>query len=99
MFGYSFVDNKLFKLRVMAGPVASLMVKKDIEIKREGIKEDFGKSDLNGLLWSIQFGAGIDVWKLTLDARYELSLNEISKETAESMKSRAFLLSIGYKFL
>lgn len=98
MFGYSFIDNALFKLRVMAGPVASLMVKKDIEIKREGIKEDFGKSDLNGLLWSIQFGAGIDVWKLTLDARYELSLNEISKETAEKMKSRAFLLSIGFKF-
>jgi hypothetical protein len=99
MLGYSFVDNPLFKLRVMGGPVASLLVKKEIEIKRDGVKEDFGKSDLNGLLWSIQLGAGIDVWKLTIDARYELGLNEINKETAESMKSRAFLLSLGFKLL
>jgi hypothetical protein len=98
MIGYSIVDNPLFKFRVMGGPVASLLLDKTIDVTKNGVAADIGKSDLNGILWSLQFGLGIDVWKLTVDARYELGLNEVSKITAEQMKSRAFLLSLGFKF-
>jgi len=98
MVGYSLIDKDMFKFRLMAGPVASLNLSKDISVSTSGLYGKINKSDLAGAVWSLQAGAGIDFWKLTLDARYEFGLNKVNKVTSESMKSRAFLLSLGLKF-
>jgi hypothetical protein len=99
MIGYSLIDKDMFKFRAMAGPVASFNLTKNIDVsKTSGIKSDIAKDDLNSAIWSLQAGLGVDIWKLTFDARYEFGLNEVSNVTAESMKSRAILLSLGLKF-
>jgi len=98
MFGYNFIDNALFKFRVMAGPVASLNLDKTISINTAGVHDNLDKTDLNNLMWNLQAGLGIDVWKLTLDVRYEYGLNALNKGTTEKTKSNSYMVSVGLKF-
>ena len=84
MIGYNIVDNALFKFRAMAGPV--------------GVHADLGKTDLNTIMWNIQAGLGIDLWKITLDVRYEFGLNELNKGATEQTKSNSYMVSLGLKF-
>jgi hypothetical protein len=98
MFGYSFVDNPLFKFRVLAGPVASINLDKSIDINTSGVHADLGKTDLNTVMWNIQAGLGVDLWKFTLDVRYEFGLNELNKGATEQTKSNSYMVSLGFKF-
>ena len=98
LLGYNLIDKEMFKFRLMAGPIASLIIDKTIDVQATGIHADLAKTDLNSLTWKIQFGAGIDIGKFSLDSRYEMGLGDLSKISAESIKSRAFMILIGLKF-
>ena len=98
MIGYNIVDNALFKFRAMAGPVASINLDKTIDINTAGVHADLGKTDLNTIMWNIQAGLGIDLWKITLDVRYEFGLNELNKGATEQTKSNSYMVSLGLKF-
>lgn len=89
LLGYKIVKLPAFKLRAFAGPVASFNIddnaKKTIE---EGIGNDF-----KGAVWNGKFGAGIDVWKLTLDVDYEVGFSDVAKDLKQNMVN----VTLGFK--
>jgi hypothetical protein len=81
----------------MAGPVASFVINKSItgENWDEAITED----DFKNMNWGLQFGAGVDVLFLTLDIRYDIGLNDVSKLENFSLKNNMFTVGLGWKIL
>jgi hypothetical protein len=99
MLGYYIVDKPGIKFRAMGGPVASIVMDQKVDLTVDGVATDFNEDDLESMIWSLQFGLGVDITKITIDARYEFGLNELSSISASEMKSKAILLSLGFKFL
>lgn len=98
MVGFKLVDKESFKMRLMAGPVASLIIDKTVDFNATGVHADLAKTDLNSVIWNVQTGIGLDIWKFTIDARYEFGLSELSKVSVESTKNRAYMLVLGFLF-
>lgn len=99
----------LGNIRIQAGPTATFVLSdktklKDVPEQMENIYEDF---DVKKVQWGLQFGAGIDVWKLTLDVQYQLGLTNVFKDykvlnaSGEEMKmtskNRGFVVTLGFK--
>jgi hypothetical protein len=97
LLGIKVMDLKAANVRVMAGPVASFVINKSItgENWDEAIDED----DFKNMNWGLQFGAGVDVLFLTLDIRYEIGLNDVSKLENFSLKNNMFTVGLGWKIL
>ncbi len=88
------VDLSLIKLYGVAGPVASFISK---------TKTDF-PDELDGFKntnWTFQAGAGVEIWRLTADVRYEWGLSDISDLADYNIGQRTDILtfSIGYKLI
>jgi hypothetical protein len=109
LIGYQIAKLPTIKIRIQAGPVASIVVNKKFNVQFDGVDQPDGSSplvedDFSNVNWAAQFGAGIDFLFLTADIRYELGLNNIYKapETmAEdpTMKNNVFFISVGWKIL
>lgn len=97
LFGAKVADLKLLNLRVFAGPVASIVVNKEIEAKNW--ENALTKDDLRGANWGVQFGAGADLLIFTVDLRYELGLGDYLKSDELTMKNDLVTLSVGWKIL
>ena len=88
-------------VRIMAGPLASFVVNKSIE-DAGGIDGPIEDADLNSVNWAIQAGAGLDVWKLTLDVRYQIGLNQMLKSVENysfNSYNNVWNVSLGFKIL
>ena len=98
-------------VRIQAGPTATFVLSdktklKDIPEEVADIYKDF---DVKKVQWGLQFGAGVDVWKLTLDVQYQLGLTDVFKkyemENATgnpikmTSKNRSFVVTLGFKFI
>ena len=101
-FDFSTVDVpilagvKLFKgdfadVRLVAGPLFSFVTTKSVDGPKFGI--DSFRDNFYG--W--QYGIGVDVWILSLDARFENSRNSVLKTSDFNARSNTFLLSAGIK--
>ena len=97
LFGIRVADIKITNLRVFAGPVASIVVNKEIEVKNW--EDAITKDDLRGANWGIQFGAGADLLIFTVDLRYEIGMGDYLKSDNLTMKNDLMTLSIGWKIL
>lgn len=97
LLGVKVVDLKAANVRVMAGPVASLIINKSIT--SENWDEAISKDDIRNANWGLQFGAGADLLFLTLDIRYEIGMNEYSKLQDFSLKNNMFTVGLGWKIL
>lgn len=84
-------------LRLNTGPAFSLILDEN---------QSFGQAAGNvfkanfkdqAIAW--QFGAGLDIKKLTFDARYELGLSKINKAGYPDTKLNLFTIGIGYRIL
>jgi hypothetical protein len=97
LIGGKIIGSDAFNLRVMAGPVASLALNKDVSSENWGsvITED----DIRSANWGLQLGAGIDVLMLTFDLRYEYGISNFSKEDGLTLKNNMFVVSLGWKIL
>ncbi len=89
LLGYKIVKLPLFKLRAFAGPVASF----NIDDKIKTTLGDIEGGDFNSAVWNAKFGAGIDVWKLTLDIDYEVGLSDV----AEDLKGNMVNVTLGFR--
>lgn len=100
LLGYKILDLKAVNARVMAGPVASLVIDKTITFD-ETWNDDisFTGDDVRKTNWGLQFGAGVDVLFLTLDLRYEIGLNNISELSGFDLKNNMFTVGLGWKIL
>ncbi|GEM_PF-56355 len=95
LFGIKVADIKLTNIRVFAGPVASIVINKEIEVKNW--EDAITKSDLRGANWGLQFGAGADLLMFTFDLRYEVGLGDYLKSDSMTLKNNLMTLSVGWK--
>jgi len=102
LVGYKLIDAKVINLRIMAGPVVNFIIGTKIEAD-ELIQDPLQDSDFKNAAWGMDVGAGVDVFFLTLDLRYEFGLNNIyivpDGGQDQSMKSNLFIVSLGFKLL
>jgi len=95
--GIKVLDLKAVNVRVMAGPVASFVIDKNIN--SENWNETITQDDFKNMNWGLQFGAGVDVLFLTLDLRYEIGLNDVSELENFDLKNNMFTVGLGWKIL
>jgi len=88
LLGLKIIDQKALNLRVMAGPVFSFLTDKSVngQLTKDNLQNSF-------LAW--QYGVGVDVLFLTIDARME-SYNKDFYQGISS-KNGTFVLSLGIK--
>jgi hypothetical protein len=110
MLGYKVLDLKLINLRLHAGPLTSIKLAETDEY-REAYNDNTSNREkaetfIRDQHWGFMAGLGVDVWKITVDLRYEGSFGDLQNDTAESVQSddsalrnNVFRFSVGYKFL
>ncbi len=95
------VGLKLGPLRLHAGPEGHLYIGSDSDLTRfVGYSESF-----SSLQWGWETGLGLDIWKLTLDFRYEGRFNRFGnhirlygQESPFDQRMNRFLIQLGYRF-
>jgi hypothetical protein len=81
--------TNLIKVRIFTGP----SFKATTTINDEG--DDFlDKDKYSDVTWGYQVGLGLDIWKVFLDAGYEIGLSEMIKDT--SIKSNGAYITTGF---
>ncbi|QNR85389.1 PorT family protein [Pedobacter riviphilus] len=84
-------------LRLNTGPMFSLILDENQSFSQAAgsvFRADFKNQ---ALAW--QFGAGLDLKKLSFDARYELGLSKINKSGYPGTKLNLFTVGLGYRIL
>ena len=83
-------DLVLLRPYVLAGPYFGYAVNTN--------GDKFKKDDIEKTDWGIGLGAGLDVWKLQVTARYAWGMKNVSGVKDFEMKNRTFTLSAGIFF-
>jgi hypothetical protein len=100
LVGYKLINAKVVNLRIFAGPVANFILDKTVEAS-DLVQDPLQDSDFKNVAWGMDVGAGVDVFFLSLDIRYEFGLNNIYNppdgEDSQSIKSKLFIVSLGFK--
>ncbi|SDD76044.1 porin family protein [Pedobacter soli] len=84
-------------LRLNTGPMFSLILDENQSFSQAAgtvFRADFKNQ---AVAW--QFGAGLDLKKLSFDARYELGLSKINKAGYPGTKLNLFTVGLGYRIL
>ena len=93
LLGYRIIKGKAFDFHVVAGPVFSKITSEDFD------SGDLNSQYINNHYSAIQYGLGIDVLFLTIDARMENGIEDVYSEEGVSFKNQNFMISIGFKIL
>ncbi|MCW0482122.1 porin family protein [Gaoshiqia sediminis] len=93
LLGYKLIDKEAFNLRLNAGPVLSFLLEKELN---EAAVMDVDQ--LKDHYFGYQYGAGIDLWVLSLDVRMENSFGDIYSGRGDE-KTQTFLVTLGIKLL
>jgi hypothetical protein len=91
LIGYKVIDQSTLNVRVFGGGVYSYVLDENFSSLNQ-LKASYGKFDKSNI--GYQIGAGIEMWKFTLDVTYQGGLNNLSKEF--SSKPNSFNVSVGY---
>ncbi len=92
LLGVKIIKGGAVDLHAVAGPVFSFLTSNKID-GDDLISEEFYGDNYIGL----QYGLGIDVLFLTLDARMEHGSNNLYKHPDFDGKNQTFMLSVGFK--
>lgn len=92
LLGFSIINKKVFDFHVVAGPVFSNITSTKVNGTNLA-DENFYMDNYFG----IQYGLGLDIWRITLDARMENGLGEFYKQPGASGKNQTFMVSAGFK--
>lgn len=93
LLGVNLINRDLLKLRLNAGLVFSFITANNFKDE----VSDFDINDFSSNYMAVQFGAGIDFWFVTLDARVEQGANIIKDSSSYKARNRIYLLSVGIK--
>lgn len=90
LLGIKIINKENLNLRIMAGPVFSLVTDKSVkgQLTESAMKDNF---------FGWQYGAGVDFMFLTLDARMQSYSNNIYDTPNFDSKSGTFVISLGVK--
>ncbi len=89
--GIKLFEAGIFNFRAMGGPLFSFVTSRDVEGPR------FGSDNFRDNFFGWQYGVGIDLWFITLDARFENSRNSVFQTSDFNARSNTFMLSAGIK--
>ncbi|WP_290967032.1 porin family protein [Flavobacterium sp.] len=92
--GYKVIDYSTINVRVFAGGIYSYVLDENFTSINQ-LKNAYGKFDKSNI--GYQVGAGVEVWKFTVDLTYQGGLNNVSKSF--SSKPNSFNIGVGYFFL
>ena len=81
-------------LRIVAGPVVSFVVDKNIGDALAQVPE-FG--EYKNQAWAVTGGLGLDISNFRVDARYEHGLSELSKNDSAPQKVNLWTIGVGYR--
>ena len=102
LVGFKLINAKIISLRIMAGPAANFILNKEVDAD-EMIEYPLQDSNFKNVAWGMDVGAGVDIFFLTLDVRYEFGLNNIyipiDGADSQTMNSNAFIVSLGFKLM
>ena len=99
----------LFKANFAAGSVRPFVVvgpafgfrtsaNAKLEVNDELLDEEELDDDLESVEFSLVFGGGVRFGKASVEARYDLGLNNLDKEEGSDAKTRTFSILFGYAF-
>ncbi len=90
--GIKVIKGDFFNIRAMGGPVFGFITSGDVEGRPEA-SADYFRDHFYG--W--QYGVGLDLWFVTLDARVENSRNSVYQSSDFSSRNKVFMISAGIK--
>jgi hypothetical protein len=90
LVGLKIINQKAFNLRILAGPVFSFITDKSV-------KGQFTEAGLKDNFFGWQYGAGVDILFVTLDARMQSYSNDLYSSPDFGSKNGTFVLSLGVK--
>ena len=101
LLGHKLISSREFNLRLFIGPVASYVMDTYISLTQgTDIGQVFTKNDFKNMYGGAQGGVGIDLFMFSFDARYEISLNDLSNSGfLNNTRSNVFLVTVGWKIL
>ncbi len=100
--------KQFFKFfRVNAGPVFQFAMGNETA---SSLATYTNNSSVNSFVLGLQAGAGIDIWKLSLDVRYDTGITDAAKVVVSnssptisslnySSRSSMFIFTLGYRFI
>ncbi|WP_337967038.1 porin family protein [uncultured Flavobacterium sp.] len=91
LIGYKVIDLSTLNVRVFGGGVYSYVLDENISSLNQ-LKNSYTKFNKSNI--GYQVGAGVEMWKFTLDLVYQGGLNNISKDF--NSKTNSFNVSVGY---
>jgi hypothetical protein len=94
VIGYKVIDVSALNVRVFAGGVYSYVLDENFSSLNQ-LKDAYKKFDKFNI--GYQVGAGVEVWKFTVDFTYQGGLNNVSKNF--NSKPNSFNVGVGYFFL
>ncbi|PWJ99182.1 outer membrane protein with beta-barrel domain [Flavobacterium araucananum] len=94
VIGYKVIDLNALNVRVFAGGIYSYVLDENFSSLSQ-LKDSYHKFDKFNI--GYQVGAGVEVWKFTVDVTYQGGLNNVSKNF--SSKPNSFNIGVGYFFL
>ncbi|TCO08011.1 porin family protein [Natronoflexus pectinivorans] len=89
------LDLKVANVYGVVGPVASFQASERSSVSGD-LASVWSGDRLNDVNWNFQAGLGAQVWKFSLDARYEWGLNDLSRSELDR-KSRTLMFTLGYR--
>jgi hypothetical protein len=96
LLGFKVIKGKALDLRIMAGPVFSFVMDANYPDELDPyLEEEF----FNDHLMGVQYGVGVDVLFLTIDARMEHNSKFYDDPDMVSGSANVFMLSVGFKIL
>jgi opacity protein-like surface antigen len=93
---FNIIDLNVAKIYGVTGPVISFVTSDATKIPT------YGSEDVKKANWGYQLGGGLEVWKLSLDARYEWGLNNVSEgfnDVSFERKSNMLIFSLGFRLI
>jgi hypothetical protein len=101
ILGYKLINKGIFNFRILAGPVFTFAIDKQVDPSDMGSLWPLQSADdLKNSAWSVQTGAGLDVLFMTLDVRYEIGVDNLYSGSDDlTLKNNMFNVSLGIKFL
>ncbi|MBO4488575.1 MAG: PorT family protein [Bacteroidales bacterium] len=93
LLGCHFVNMKNFKMNFLIGPRVAILINNDL-------REVASVSDMaSQMQWGGQVGLGFDIWRFTLDGRYDIAADKTSTNSGKARIQNMFVVSLGFKFI
>lgn len=93
LLNYNIINKDNFKFHITAGPRMGILM--DNQLLEERTIEVLP----GHMQWGGSFGVGFDIWRFTLDGRYDIAADRTSTNSGNSRVQNMFVVAVGFKFL